>query len=68
MCLTPAERRRSQRIRLQVPLFLRGFDRNGGEFVDLTKTLDISPTGAFLASRLPLNALSDDPHDHPRLC
>ena len=46
-----AERRRSSRIRLQVPLFLRGIDANGTEFVDLTKTVDISTTGACLASR-----------------
>jgi hypothetical protein len=50
--LTPVqERRRSQRIRLQVPLFLRGTDDGGSEFIDLTKTVDISATGAFLASR-----------------
>jgi hypothetical protein len=45
------ERRRSQRIRLQVPLFLRGTDDAGSEFVDLTKTVDISATGASLACR-----------------
>src|ERR1700722_1766959 len=47
----PVERRRSQRLRLQVPLFLRGFDCKGAEFLDLTKSLDISATGAFLVSR-----------------
>jgi len=46
-----AERRRSQRLRLQVPLFVRGVDASGEEFLDLTKTLDISATGAYLASR-----------------
>ena len=51
MRLSPAERRRSPRIRLQVPLFLRGVDDAGMEFVDLTKAIDISATGAFLASR-----------------
>ena len=52
MALSPAdERRRSQRIRLQVPLFLRGTDDAGVEFVDLTKTVNISATGAFLACR-----------------
>lgn len=48
--LTPAERRRSPRIRLQIPIFVRGVDASGAEFLDLTKTLDISATGAFLAS------------------
>lgn len=50
MRLSPAERRRSQRIHLQIPLFVRGTDAVGSEFLDLTKTLDISATGAFLAS------------------
>jgi PilZ domain len=50
MRLTPAERRRSQRIHVQIPMFVRGTDAAGVEFLDLTKTLDISSTGAFLAS------------------
>ncbi len=50
MRLHPAERRRSPRIRLQIPMFVRGVDASGAEFLDLTKTLDISATGAFLAS------------------
>ena len=50
MHLTPAERRRSQRIHVQIPMFIRGIDVAGTEFLDLTKTLDISATGAYLAS------------------
>jgi hypothetical protein len=50
MRLTPAERRRSQRIHVQIPMFIRGVDAAGAEFLDLTKTLDISATGAYLAS------------------
>jgi hypothetical protein len=50
MRLTPAERRRSQRIHVQIPMFVRGTDAAGLEFLDLTKTLDISATGAYLAS------------------
>jgi hypothetical protein len=50
MRLHPAERRRSPRIRLQIPMFVRGLDPAGTEFLDLTKTLDISATGTFLAS------------------
>ena len=48
--MNPAERRRSQRIHLQIPLFVRGVDAVGIEFLDLTKTLDISATGAYLAT------------------
>ena len=43
-------RRRSPRIRLQVPVFLRGTDTSGAEFIELTKTLNISATGACIAS------------------
>lgn len=46
----PAERRRSARIRLQIPVFVRGVDAAGAEFLELTKTLNISATGAFVAS------------------
>lgn len=42
--------RLSPRIRLQVPVFLRGRDASGVEFVELTKTLNISATGACIAS------------------
>ncbi len=42
--------RRSPRIRLQVPVFLRGTDVSGAEFVELTKTLNISSTGACITS------------------
>jgi PilZ domain len=48
------ERRRYQRIRLQVPLFIRGKDAQGDQFMELAKTLDISAIGAFLASPRPL--------------
>lgn len=33
--------RRSPRIRLQVPVFVRGTDASGSEFIELTKTLDL---------------------------
>ena len=44
------DRRRWPRMRLQIPVFLRGLDSYGEEFLDLTKTLDISAVGACLAS------------------
>jgi hypothetical protein len=46
----PSQRRRSPRIRLQVPVFVRGTDSSGTEFIELTKTLNISATGACIAS------------------
>jgi len=50
MSSNPAERRRSERIRLTVPMFVRGTDAFGEDFLDLTRTLDISARGAYLAS------------------
>ena len=52
--MVPLERRRSQRIRLQIPIFVRGMDRTDVEFMELTKTLDISTLGAKLVGHLPL--------------
>src|ERR1700728_26349 len=48
------ERRRHQRIHLQIPLFVRGKDTQGEQFMELAKTLDISAIGAFVASPRPL--------------
>jgi hypothetical protein len=45
-----SNQRRSPRIRLQVPVFLRGQDASGVDFVELTKTLNISAFGACIAS------------------
>ena len=45
-----ADRRRWPRMRLQIPVFVRGLDAYGEEFLDLTKTTDISAVGACLAS------------------
>ncbi|MHB8610733.1 MAG: PilZ domain-containing protein [Candidatus Acidiferrales bacterium] len=46
----PTNLRRSPRIRLQMPVFLRGADTSGTEFIELTKTLNISATGTCVAS------------------
>jgi PilZ domain len=48
--LDQSQRRRSPRIRLQVPVFLRGSDASGVEFIELTKTLNIGATGACITS------------------
>ena len=44
------ERRRFQRIHLQVPMFIRGKDAHSEQFLELAKTLDVSGLGAFLTS------------------
>ncbi|HEY6465223.1 MAG TPA: PilZ domain-containing protein [Candidatus Acidoferrales bacterium] len=42
------ERRRFPRIHLQVPLFVRGRDERGEQFLELAKALDISALGALV--------------------
>jgi PilZ domain len=42
--------RATSRIRIQIPVFLRGHDARGTEFIELTKTLNISARGACIAS------------------
>ena len=41
--------RSSSRIRIQVPVFVRAADATGTEFIELSKTLNISATGACIA-------------------
>ena len=48
--------RRSTRLRLQIPIFVRGTDASGSEFIELTKTLNISAFGACIASQHILRA------------
>jgi hypothetical protein len=45
-----SQARSSSRIRIQVPVFLRASDPAGSEFIELTKTLNISARGACIAS------------------
>jgi len=45
-----SKQRRFPRIRLQIPVFLRAQDASGVDFVELTKTLNISASGACIAS------------------
>jgi hypothetical protein len=49
------DRRRFQRIRLQVPMFIRGTDVHGEQFMELAKTLDFSALGAFITCSRQLN-------------
>lgn len=53
------ERRRFQRIHLQVPMFIRGRDAHDEQFLELAKTLDVSGLGAFLTCprSLPVNGI-----------
>ena len=45
-----SQQRQAPRIRIQIPVFLRGTDALGVGFIELTKTLNISSKGACIAS------------------
>jgi len=45
------ERRRFDRLPLRIPLFLRGVDKNGKEFLDFTLAVNLSAGGALIVSR-----------------
>jgi hypothetical protein len=45
---TAIERRRFRRMSLQVPIFVRGKDVHGAEYLELVKTVDIGPSGALI--------------------
>jgi PilZ domain-containing protein len=46
-----AERRLWQRLPLAIPLFVRGVDKHGKDFLDFTVALNISAGGALVATR-----------------
>lgn len=46
-----AERRKHHRLSLRLPVFLRGRDENGKEFLEFTNVLNISAGGALVAVR-----------------
>ena len=48
------ERRRWQRLPLGVPIFARGVDDHGKEFLEFTSTLNLSAGGTLLAMRRPI--------------
>ena len=53
-----AERRRWVRLSLAIPVFVRGVNEKGGEFVEFCTLLNESAGGALLAIRKPLRRRS----------
>ena len=45
------ERRKNERVPLAVPVFVRGKDSEGGEFLEFATALNVSAGGALLATR-----------------
>lgn len=48
---TAAERRKYQRLPLSIPVFVRGIDQDGKEFLEFATALNISAGGILLATR-----------------
>ena len=65
------ERRKSPRLALAIPVFVRGADPNGNEFLDLGSILNVSAGGALFAvhrhlqqsSRISLEIPAAFPHE-----
>jgi len=51
MPVKEAERRRFQRLPLSIPVFVRGTDESGKEFLEFATALNISAGGVLLATR-----------------
>jgi hypothetical protein len=52
------ERRRHERIPLAIPVFVRGQDADGNDFLEFATALNISSGGALLATRRQLSRLA----------
>ncbi|MBZ5562472.1 MAG: PilZ domain-containing protein [Acidobacteriia bacterium] len=50
-----ADRREWKRLPLAIPVFVRGTDKNGEEFLDFSVALNVSGGGALLVCRQPLS-------------
>ncbi len=53
------ERREYYRLPIRVPIFIKGIDKNGDEFVELTHTINVSASGACLITRRDLAQSAD---------
>ena len=51
MTKSGSERRKHQRLPLSIPVFVRGIDQDGKEFLEFATALNISAGGILLATR-----------------
>ncbi len=49
--VAPKERRKHPRLPLSIPVFVRGVDESGAEFLEFATALNISAGGVLVASR-----------------
>lgn len=54
----PQERRRWERLPIAIPVFVRGRDRNGKDFIEFASALNISAGGMLLVTRRCLSSLT----------
>ncbi len=57
--MTPVERRAHYRLPIRVPIFLKGRDKHGNEFFELTHTVNVSAGGACFPSKRDLEIRTD---------
>lgn len=57
--MSDSERREYYRLPIRVPIFIKGIDKNGDEFFDLTHTVNVSASGACLITRRDLAYSAD---------
>jgi c-di-GMP-binding flagellar brake protein YcgR len=53
------DRRQYYRLPIRVPIFIKGIDNRGKEFLELTHTVNVSASGACFVSKLDLDVLAD---------
>lgn len=54
-----SDRRDYYRLPIRVPIFIKGIDKNGDEFFELTHTVNVSASGACLITRRDLAYAAD---------
>jgi hypothetical protein len=57
--MSSEDRRQYYRLPIRVPIFVKGIDNRGKEFLELTHTVNVSASGACFVSKLDLDVLSD---------
>ena len=53
------DRRAYYRLPIRVPIFIKGLDKNGDEFFELTHTVNVSASGACLITKRDLGYAAD---------
>jgi hypothetical protein len=57
--MSAVDRREYYRLPIRVPVFIKGIDHNGDEFLELTHTINVSASGACFITKRALQISSD---------